>query len=152
MGFLLVKFTIMNKFLYIATGVFIVGYWIYSKISVAANLSIKPLKFTVEPGIFATNATVQLLLKNETGNVLKVDQIAGKLSDASGRVYGTFRNNYTIKLKPQQTIIASFTIETLTTDLIDLAQTNYKNLILRGTSVIEGLYIPFNISIAKVWQ
>lgn len=149
---MLVKFTLMNKFLYIATGVFIVGYWIYSKISVAANLSIKPLKFTVEPGIFATNATVQLLLKNETGNVLKIDQIAGKLSDASGRVYGTFRNNYTIKLKPQQTIIASFTIETLTTDLIDLAQTNYKNLILRGTSVIEGLYIPFNISIAKVWQ
>lgn len=142
----------MNKFLYIATGVFIVGYWIYSKISVAANLSIKPLKFTVEPGIFSTNATVQLLLKNETGNVLKVDQIAGKLSDEAGRVYGTFRNNYTIKLKPQQTIIASFTIETLTTDLIDLAQTNYKNLILRGTSVIEGLYIPFNISIAKVWQ
>ena len=142
----------MNKFLYIATGVFIVGYWIYSKISVAANLSIKPLKFTVEPGVFSTNATVQLLLKNETGNVLKVDQIAGKLSDEAGRVYGTFRNNYTIKLKPQQTIIASFTIETLTTDLIDLAQTNYKNLILRGTSVIEGLYIPFNISMAKVWQ
>lgn len=142
----------MNKFLYIAAGVLFVGYWIYSKISVAANLSIKPLKFTVEPGLFATNATVQLLLKNETSTNLRIDQIAGKLSDGSGRVYGTFRNNYTIRLKPQQTIIASFTIETLTTDLIDLAQTNYKNLILNGTSVVEGLYIPFNISFAKVWQ
>lgn len=142
----------MNKFLYIATGVLIVGYWVYSKINVAANLSIKPLKFTVEPGVFSTNATVQVLLKNETTSNLKVDQIAGKLSDASGRVFGSFRNNYTIRLKPKQTIIASFTIETLTTDLIDLAQTNYKNLILQGTTIVEGLYIPFNISFAKAWQ
>ena len=131
----------MNKLFYIAAGFFVVGYWIYSKFSVANNLEIKPLKFTVEPGLFSTTAAVQVLLQNKTGGNLKIDRIAGKLTDKSGRVYGNFKNNYSIKLKPQQTIIAAFTIETLTTDLIDLTQTNYKNLILEGTSSVEGLYL-----------
>lgn len=142
----------MNKLIYIAAGVFIVGYWLYSKINVATRLEIKPLKFTVEPGIFNTAANVQLLLSNKTAAGLQIKMLSGKLTDNTGRVYGTFRNNYLIRLNPTQSIIANFTIETKTTDLIDLGQTNYKNLILQGTSVIDGLYIPFNLSIANVWQ
>jgi hypothetical protein len=141
----------VNKLIYIAAGVLVVGYWFYSKIRVATELEIKPLKFTIEPGLFATTANVQLLLRNKTNGVLKIDRIAGKLTDKSGRVYGTFKNNYQIKLKPDQTIIAAFTIETLTTDLIDLAQTNYKNLILQGVSNVEGVFIPFNLTFANVW-
>jgi hypothetical protein len=91
------------------------------------------------------------LLQNKTNGSLKIDRIAGKLTDSSGKVYGTFKNNYAIRLTPRQTIIAAFTIETLTTDLIDITQTNYKNLILQGTSNVEGIYIPFKISLANVW-
>jgi hypothetical protein len=141
----------VNKLFYIATGFLIVGYWIISKLSVADNLEIKPLRFTVQPGLLSTNAGVQVLLQNKTNGSLKVDRIAGKLTDNTGRVYGTFKNNYSIRLTPRQTIIAAFTIESVTSDLIDLTQTNYKNLILQGTSSVEGLYIPFKISLATVW-
>jgi hypothetical protein len=141
----------VNKLFYIATGFLIAGYWLFSKFSVADNLEIKPLKFTVDPGLYQTNAAIQVLLQNKTNGSLKIDRIAGKLTDSSGKVYGTFKNNYAIRLTPRQTIIAAFTIETLTTDLIDITQTNYKNLILQGTSNVEGIYIPFKISLANVW-
>jgi hypothetical protein len=142
----------VNKLIYIAAGVLIVGYWFYSKINVAQRLTIKPLKLIVEPGLFTTNANVQLLLSNETAAGLRVNMLAGKLTDKSGKVYGMFKNNYTIKILPNQSVISSFTVETMTTDLIDLTKTNYKNLILQGTTVVDGLHIPFNISFATLWQ
>lgn len=142
----------MNKLFYIAAGLFVVGYWIYSKINVAATLDIKPIKFTVEPGVFNTTANVQLLLQNKTNTKLQINMLSGKLVDADGVVYGTFKNNYTIKLPGSQSVIANFTIETTLTDLYGLAKTNYKNLILQGTSIVDGFYIPFNVNFASLWQ
>jgi hypothetical protein len=141
----------VNKFLYIAAGLFVVGYYIYSKISAAATLEIKPLKFVVEPGVFNTMANVQLLLENKTTTGLQINMLSGKLVDVNGVVYGTFKNNYSVKIPAKQTIIANFTIETTLTDLLGLAKTNYKNLILEGTSIVDGFYIPFNLSFNSIW-